>query len=181
MSKIDELTSFICGAFPKGDNDYTFKYPNISKSKNSDICRKMEIPEQTVIFAHMGRGRDMYTAITETGIHLRTEVSFFMIKSKLDKGCVSLSWEEIDHVDYSVDKKEFYIYTNDVYWIRGRWDFLGSGEDSTVCERIAESLTQCASIFKDTGSLAELFFKQLNDGDADNALETAEESIESSS
>lgn len=181
--QLENIINIICQSFPEADSNYTFKYPKISKSKNADICRKMEIPEQLVIYAHMGRGRDEYIAYTEHGISMRTESSLIFFSIKILG--VNISWEELRQVDYSIDKKQFYFYIKGGHYCRGEYDCVGKFVDVSVCESIAEALTTIALMFKDDEDILieyrDQYVKAFEEDNFDKAIEIAESIIEKDS
>lgn len=181
--QLENIINIICQSFPEADSNYTFKYPKISKSKNADICRKMEIPEQLVIYAHMGRGRDQYIAYTEHGISMRTESSLIFFSIKILG--VNISWEELRQVDYSIDKKQFYFYIKGGHYCRGEYDSVGKFVDVSVCESIAEALTTIALMFKDDEDILieyrDQYLKAWEEDNYDKAIEIAESIIEKDS
>ncbi len=181
--QLENIINIICQSFPEADSNYTFKYPNISRSRNADICRKMEIPEQLVIYAHMGRGRNEYMAYTEHGISIRTEASLIIFSYKVFG--VNISWEELQQVDYSIDKKQFYFYLKDCNYRHGAFDCVGKFVDVSVCESIAEALTRIAQLFKDDEDIlneyCNQFDKAIEEDNYDKAIEIAESIIEKDS
>lgn len=185
MNNLESLINIICKAFPEADSDYTFKYPNISKSRNADICRKMEISDQLVIYAHMGRGRNEYIAYTENGISIRTEVSLLFFATKVEKGSVNIRWEELRRVDYSLDGKKFYFDLGDHYWHFGRYHCLGTSASVSACENIADALTRIAQMYKSEEDILEdygsQFYKAMDEHNYDEAVRIAELVIEKDS
>ena len=181
--QLENIINIICQSFPEADSNYTFKYPNISRSRNADICRKMEIPEQLVIYAHMGRGRNEYMAYTEHGISIRTEASLIFFSYKVFG--VNISWEELQQVDYSIDKKSFYFYLKDCNYRYGEYDTVGKFVDVSVCESIAEALTRVAQMFKDDEDILNEYCNQsvkaIEEDNYDKAIEIAESIIEKDS
>lgn len=181
--QLENIINIICQSFPEADSNYTFKYPNISRSRNADICRKMEIPEQLVIYAHMGRGRNEYMAYTEHGISIRTEASLIFFSYKVFG--VNISWEELQQVDYSIDKKSFYFYLKDCNYRHGEYDTVGKFVDVSVCESIAEALTRVAQMFKDDEDILieyrDQYVKAIEEDNFDKAIEIAESIIEKDS
>lgn len=181
--QLENIINIICQSFPEADSNYTFKYPNISRSRNADICRKMEIPEQLVIYAHMGRGRNEYMAYTEHGISIRTEASLIFFSYKVFG--VNISWEELQQVDYSIDKKSFYFYLKDCNYRHGEYDTVGKFVDVSVCESIAEALTRVAQMFKDDEDILNEYCNQsvkaIEEDNYDKAIEIAESIIEKDS
>jgi len=143
----------------------------------------MEIPEQLVIYAHMGRGRNEYIAYTEHGISMRTEGSLIFFSFKISD--VNISWKELQQVDYSIDKKAFYFYLKDCNYRHGEYDTVGKCVDVSVCESIAEALTRVAQMFKDDEDILfeyrDQYDKAVEEENYDKAIEIAESIIEKDS
>lgn len=157
IDRREELIKLICDALPEADNTYTFKYPNIPcESKVMDICRRLEMPKEFVIFANASKFRDQFTIITKRGIIIKSQYLYSSNSTENEQGCVLLSWKDIKKIVYS---KDFYIYEEDSYWHLGKYDFIGSGEvSSTTCEAVAEALTKCSQMFKsDMDTFEELY------------------------
>jgi hypothetical protein len=156
------------------DNKLTFVYPNITENKKGDIQRffnrpiKERIAFLSDIYEYDDNGKHMII-ITEKGIYDRFDCYMFAIGFGLHLGKSNsssydhfFSWEDINRVEFSEKKKDFYIYFDegyDTFWRISRSDLLDS-DSFTIeqCTNLANGLSYVASLFhNDSDRIDEVF------------------------
>ena len=143
------------------DNKITFVYPNINENTIGDIKRFFNRPiDETIAFfcdTHKDDGK-RNILITEKGIYDKFDYQMFAFLG-LSLGKVNsishdyhFSWEDINRVEFSEKKNDFFIYFDegyDSYYIISKFDLLASFSFSTdQCTKLAYNLTQIASLHR---------------------------------
>lgn len=170
------------------DNKITFVYPNISRNKIEDIKRFFNRPiDETIAFfcdTHKDDGK-RNILITEKGIYDKFDYQMFAFLG-LSFGKVDsishdyfFSWEDINRVEFSEKKKDFFIYFDegyDTYRRISRFDLLDS-DSFTIeqCTNLANGLTHVASLFQNDSDRIDEVFTLEAEGNLKKAVEIIEE------
>ena len=173
------------------DNKLTFVYPNITENKKGDIQRffnrpiKERIAFLSDIYEYDDNGKHMII-ITEKGIYDRFDCYMFAIGFGLHLGKSNsssydhfFSWEDINRVEFSEKKKDFYIYFDegyDTFWRISRSDLLDS-DSFTIeqCTNLANGLSYVASLFHNDSDRIDEVFSLEAEGNLKKAVEIIEE------
>lgn len=172
------------------DNKLTFVYPNITENKKGDIQRffnrpiKERIAFLSDIYEYDDNGKHMII-ITEKGIYDRFDCYMFAIGFGLHLGKSNsgsydhfFSWEDINRVEFSEKKKDFYIYFDegyDTFWRISRSDLLHSYSSIEQCTNLANGLSYVASLFHNDSDRIDEVFSLEAEGNLKKAVEIIEE------
>lgn len=159
------------------DNNYDrLVYPNIKESVILDLKRfhSLDTSTKIIYFRDINPDKSCLTrlVISDIGISFRRSYKFLFREVKISSWDILIKWEEINHIEYSEEKKAFYIYLdeeNKQYYCISRRDLLKK-ENTSTCMKVAEILTQAANIFVGVDQLIDKVFELESNNKFDEAL-----------
>lgn len=160
------------------DKKRQFLRKNITSNIKADICRLYEKNMQDEII-YMRKNNDSgvntLVLITDQGIYARCDYHvLFFIRSSAASYDYFFSWEEIDRIEFSEKKNDFFIYFDEGYerfYRMRRFDLLNGYYESSLCNKVAEKLTEVARMFKNIKNLVDEVFELEEQGKIKEALE----------